>query len=45
LSVGKLAILSKRTFATFEVMLAELSFILLLECIELPLISIEVVIV
>jgi len=45
LTVGKLAILSKRTFATFEVMLAELSFILLLECIKLPLISIEVVIV
>lgn len=41
----KLTILSERAFALLQPVFAELSFVLLLECVELSLISIEVVIV
>jgi hypothetical protein len=45
LSMRKLTILSERAFAVLQPVFAELSFVLLLECVELSLISIEVVIV
>lgn len=41
----KLTILSKRAFVILHIMLAELSFVLLLEGVELSLISVEVVVV
>ena len=43
--MSELAILGEWTFGVLKIMLAELSFIFLLESIELSLISIEVVIV
>jgi hypothetical protein len=45
LAMSELAILGEWTFGVLKIMLAELSFIFLLESIELSLISIEVVIV
>ena len=41
----KLTILSKWASTVLKEMLAELSFVLLLECVELTLISIEVIVV
>jgi hypothetical protein len=43
--VGELAEFLKRTGAGFHVMLAQLSLVLLLECVELALVTIEIVII
>ena len=45
MTMSKLTILSERAPLVFEEMFAELSFILLLQSVELSLISIEVVVV
>lgn len=45
LSVCELTILCKWTFVVFQEVLAQLSFIFLLQCVELALVSVEVVVV
>ena len=45
MTMSKLTILSERAPVVFEEMFAELSFVLLLQSVELSLVSIEVVIV
>ena len=44
-AMGKLAVLSKRALIIFNVVFAQLSFVFLFECIELALVSVEIIIV
>jgi hypothetical protein len=45
LPMGELTVLRKRAFGLLKIMLAELSFIFLLESVELTLVSVEIVVV